>query len=60
MQVSSNFIEIPMGLLISLVTQFIHVFTPEDVLKLKVLFLQSGDSLHVYTRSDEKQRRETQ
>ena len=54
MKLSGNFIEMPLGVFIELTTQFISKFTPEQAVNINVLFLQSGDVLHVYTRSDDE------
>ena len=54
MKLSGNFIEIPLGVFIELTTQFISKFTPEQAANINVLFVQSGDVLHLYTRSDDE------
>lgn len=50
--ISTNSIELPMGALIEIVSQFIEVFSPEDVSNMAVRLVQSGNELHVYTRSN--------
>jgi hypothetical protein len=54
MKLLGNFIEIPLGVFIELTTQFISKFTPEQAVNIKVLLVQSGDALHVYTCSDDE------
>ena len=54
MKLSGNFIEMPLGVFIELTTQFISKFTPEQAVNINVLFVQSGDVLYVYTRSDDE------
>ena len=53
-KISGNFIEVPMPHLLQLVTDFLKTFTPDEALKVKVLFMQSGDTLHVYTKPDDE------
>lgn len=53
-KISGNFVEMPLAVFIQLTTQFIGTFTPEQALNVKVLLMQSGDTLHVYTRSDDE------
>ena len=50
--ISTNSIELPMGALIEIVSQFIEVFSPEDASNMDVRLVQCGNELHVYTRSN--------
>ena len=55
-KISGNFVEMPLAAFIQLTTQFINVFTPEQAVNVKVLLMQSGDTLHVYTRPNDDEK----
>lgn len=52
-KISGNFVEIPLAVFIELANSFIKQFTPEQVLNIEVLIMQSGNTLHVYTRPND-------
>ena len=52
-KISGNFVEMPLSVFIELANSFIKQFTPEQVLNIEVLILQSGNTLHVYTRPND-------
>ena len=54
-KISGNFIEMPLASFIQLTMQFINVFTPEQAVNVKLL-VQSGDTLHVYTRPNDDEK----
>ena len=43
----------PLSVFIELANSFIKQFTPEQVLNIEVLIMQSGNTLHVYTRPND-------
>lgn len=52
-KISGNFVEMPLSVFIELANSFIKQFTPEQVLNIEVLIMQSGNTLHVYTRPND-------
>ena len=52
-KISGNFVELSLPILIQLTTQFITLFTPEQAVNVRVFLVQSGNQLHVYTRTND-------
>ena len=52
-KISGNFVEMPLSVFIELANSFIKQFTPEQVLNIEVVIMQSGNTLHVYTRPND-------
>lgn len=52
-KISGNFVEMPLASFIELANLFIKHFTPEQVLNIEVFIMQSGNTLHVYTRPND-------
>lgn len=52
-KISGNFVEMPLSVFIELANSFIKQFNPEQVLNIEVLIMQSGNTLHVYTRPND-------
>lgn len=52
-KISGNFVELSLPILIQLTTQFITLFTPEQAVNVRVFLVQSGNKLHVYTRTND-------
>ena len=54
-RISGNFVEMPLAVFMELANQFINKFTPEQALNIEVLIMQSGNTLHVYTRPNDNE-----